>query len=100
MIFFGGGALPSFRKGNRIWPLHGRIDQAELDGKMDQFGGRVEIQFFHDIRPVGFDRTDADTEHIGNVFRVVSFADQLQHLPLAVGQLIVSLGHGRAFTVG
>ena len=64
---------------------------------MDQFDGRVDVEFFHDIRPVGFDRADADTEHIGNLTGALPLGYQLEYFPFPVGELFVPLRMGGAF---
>ena len=64
--------------------LEVRINETQLDGKMDQFDGRIDIEFLHDVRPVRLYRTDADIEHVCDLPGGVPFGNELENLPFSV----------------
>jgi hypothetical protein len=45
----------------------------------------MKIQFFHQIGPMLFYGLDADTKIFGNPLVSITFGDQLQDLPLPMG---------------
>ena len=47
---------------------------------MDQFDWRIDFKFFHNFGPMGFDRTDADKQHISDLSGGMSFGNQLENL--------------------
>ena len=50
--------------------------QALADGKLGQFRHAVDVQFFHDLVPVGFYGLDADMELSGDLFGEPAFSHQ------------------------
>jgi hypothetical protein len=67
---------------------------------MDQFGRRINVEFFHYIGSVGFYGADTDAQKVGDISGGFALSDELEDLALAVGKLIVALGYGGAFKVG
>ena len=56
-----------------------------LDGIRRQCGGIVQIQFVHNIGPVFFNCFDADMQHIGNFFILITLSQQFQDLSFTLG---------------
>ena len=56
--------------------------QALTDGKFGQVGHTVDIQFFHDLVPVGLGRFGADVQPVGDFLGPQSLGYQLEDLSL------------------
>src|SRR6266850_3834843 len=54
---------------------------------LHQLGDRVDLELFHDLRPVGFNRLDADVEFLGDLAVHPARHYQLEHLALALREL-------------
>src|SRR5262245_6910793 len=61
-------------------------DQAVPDREADEIGGVVQLELLQDVLAVRIDRADADVEQRSHFLVRLAFGDQLQHLPLAVGE--------------
>ena len=68
-------------------------DHATTHGVQHDLGGVVHVELLQDVRAVRLDRDRADREQFGNLFVAVSFGDQLEDLPLALGQRVEAIGH-------
>ena len=64
-----------------------------FDDDADEFGDRTGLQFLHDQLPIGFGRTHADTQLIGDDLGQLSFENPLQDLLLTRRQLRDALTH-------
>src|SRR6266540_4505954 len=75
--------------------LHGpaRLDEAGFVGEDDGLDAVSEVELAEDAGDVGFDGCFADEQGCGDLVVGLAFGDQLEHLELAVGQL-VELGGG------
>ena len=67
---------------------------------MDQLGDAGHFQFFHDISAMGFHRTQADKQEVGNGLAGVPFGNHLEDLPLPVGEQVKPFLLGGAFAQG
>ena len=77
--------------------LYLRVNQTQLNSDMDELYRGFCDKFFHNFCTVGFDRTQTDTEHIGDCPGGVSFGYKLKYLPFPVGKQFETLFPGRAF---
>ena len=57
-----------------------------LYGVLDDVGGRLQAEFFEDVRAVRLHGADADDKAFGDLLIADSLGDQNQHLALAIGE--------------
>src|SRR6058998_890026 len=63
-----------------------RLDYSAADGVADQTGGGVDPQLEHDSAAVGLGGLHRDPQGLGDVLGGVALGDELQDLPLPVGE--------------
>ncbi len=73
---------------NELEVLHVQVNQALLDGILDQFGDIVNVQLLHDVSPMRLHGFHADEKLLGHLAIGKAFRDELQHFSFPVGQEI------------
>ena len=68
------------------------LHQFPANGVLDKIGDLVQLELLHDVVPMGFHRSDADVQMLGDLAAGPSLGDELQDLALSEGQLV---GEGR-----
>src|SRR5262249_39216822 len=68
-------------------------DYANADGVTDQAGDAVDVEGFHELVAVGFDRADTDLQSPGDLFGAQPFGDEVENLTLTCGEGIERVGH-------
>src|SRR5438477_9861978 len=91
------GKSPSVPRTIRKIPRDSALagDQPHPDGEAHQAGQVLDAEPLHDLAAVGLDRLGADLEPDGDVAHAVPFAEQLEHLALAHGELLETQGRVR-----
>ena len=56
------------------------------NGGLNQLRGGSQIKLLFDVKPVDFNRLDAQMKFVGNLTRAVPLTDQLEDLKLTVGK--------------
>src|SRR5688500_10196534 len=65
-----------------------RLNEPSPDRVADQSGRRVDVQLLHHFHPMRLRGLRRNTEDEGDLFRRVSFGDQLQNEALTIGQRV------------
>ena len=66
-------------------------EEAVGDGVANELSPPPQAKLLHDVRPVRFDRVDADVQLVGDLLAGVPQRHQAQHLGLSSGQLRTTL---------
>jgi hypothetical protein len=69
------------------------------DGLPEQFRGAGQIQLLFDPRAVGLDGLEADVEGFSDLPRRAPLSEHLEHLQLAVAELLDGRLGGKRFTL-
>ena len=76
-------------KGNIEAPLG--LGEVVADGVADKVRRGTQVELVHRAGTVGFDRLHADVEDVADLLVDLALGDQLDHLPLAVGEATFEL---------